>query len=190
MDHLPELLLLAEPLDVTQMFSRCLNVVFTLQGLRYDTATIIGQRLEAARRDWQQLSAAHQQLNFTLTQLQQENDRLHARRFQLELERGDHLQRIVDLEAEVCTLEENAGAYEIERLTLLQNIADMQQQVDEAEVQVAALQAIVALQPLPPVQAHPEEQQGLSSLDQTSQAGLPLPTPPDSPTGSGASVGN
>jgi hypothetical protein len=35
--------------------------------------------------------------------MQQENDRLHARRFQLELERGDHLQRIVDLEAEVTT---------------------------------------------------------------------------------------
>jgi hypothetical protein len=34
----------------------------------------------------------------------------------------------------------------------------MQQQVEEAEVQVAALKAIVALQPLPPVQTHPEEQ--------------------------------
>jgi hypothetical protein len=90
--------------------------------------------------------------------MQQENDRLHARRFQLELERGDRLQRIVDLEAENHTLEENADAYEIERLTLLQNIADMQQLVEEAEVQVAALQAIVALQPLPPIQAHPEEQ--------------------------------
>jgi hypothetical protein len=67
--------------------------------------------------------------------MQQENDRLRARRFQLELERGDCLQRIVDLEAEVHTLEENADdAYEIERLTLLQNIADMQQQVEEAEV--------------------------------------------------------
>jgi hypothetical protein len=77
--------------------------------------------------------------------MQQENDRLRARRFQLELERGDHLQRIVDLEAENHTLGENADAYEIERLTLLQNIADMQQQVEEAEVQVAALQAIVAL---------------------------------------------
>jgi hypothetical protein len=75
-------------------------------------------------------------------------------------------------------------------LTLLQNIADMQQQVEEAEVQVAALQAIVALQPLPPVQAHPEEQQGQSGLDQTSQAGPPLPTPPASHARSGASVGN
>jgi chromosome segregation ATPase len=157
--------------------------------VRYNTAEIIGQRLEAARRDWQQLSAAHQQLNFTLTQMQQENDRLRARRFQLELERGDRLQRIVDLEAEVHTLEENADAYEIERLTLLQNIADMLQ-VEEAEVQVAALQAIVALQPLPPVEAHPEEQQGQSGLDQTSQAGPPLPTPPVSSAGSGASVGN
>jgi hypothetical protein len=44
---------------------------------------------------------------------------------------------------------------------LLQNIVDMQHQVEEAEVQVAALQAIVALQLLPQVQAHPEEQQGL-----------------------------
>jgi predicted nuclease with TOPRIM domain len=121
--------------------------------------------------------------------MQQENDRLRARRFQLELERGDRLQRIVDLEAENHTLEENADAYEIERLTLLQNIADMQQQV-EAEVQVAALQAIVALQPLPPVQAHPEEQQDLSCLDQTSQTGPPLLTPPASPTDSGASVGS
>jgi hypothetical protein len=51
--------------------------------------------------------------------MQQENDRLRSRRFKLELERGDRLQRIVDLEAEVNTLEENADAYEIERLTLL-----------------------------------------------------------------------
>jgi hypothetical protein len=87
-------------------------------------------------------------------------------------------------------LEENADAYEIERLTLLQNIAAMQQQVEEAEVQVATLQAIVALQPLPLAQAHPEEQQDLFGLDQTSQAGPPLPTPPASSTDSGASVGN
>jgi hypothetical protein len=69
----------------------------------------------------------------------------------LELERGDRLQRIVDLEAEVTTLQEDADANYIERLTLLQNIAEMQQQVEEADVQVAALQAIVALQPLLPV---------------------------------------
>jgi hypothetical protein len=66
MDHLQELLLVVEPLDVTQMLARCLNIVFTLQGLRYNTAAIIGQGLEAARRDLQQLSPAHQQLNFTL----------------------------------------------------------------------------------------------------------------------------
>jgi hypothetical protein len=122
--------------------------------------------------------------------MQQENGRLRPRRFQLELERGDRLQRIVDLEAENQTLEENADAYEIERLTLLQNIVDMQQQVEEAEVQVAALQAIVALQPLPSVQAHPEDQQDLSGLDQTSQSGPPLPPPPALSAGSGASVGN
>jgi hypothetical protein len=57
----------------------------------------------------------------------------------LELERGDRLQRIVNLEAEVTTLEEEADAHDIERLTLLQNIAEMQQQVEEAEVQVAAM---------------------------------------------------
>jgi hypothetical protein len=64
----------------------------------------------------------------------------------------------MDLEAEVHNLKEDADAHEIERLTLLENIADMQQQVEEAEVQVAALQAIVALQPLPPVLALLEEQ--------------------------------
>jgi hypothetical protein len=51
--------------------------------------------------------------------MQQKNDKLRARRFQLELERGDRLQRIVDLEAENHTLEENADAYEIERLLLI-----------------------------------------------------------------------
>jgi hypothetical protein len=78
----------------------------------------------------------------------------------LELERGDRLERNGDLEAEVTTLQEDADANDIERFTLLHNITEMQQQVEEAEVQVAALQAIVALQPLPPVQAPPEEQQG------------------------------
>jgi hypothetical protein len=42
MDHLRELLTLAEPLDVTQTLARCLNVVFTLQGLHYNTAAVIG----------------------------------------------------------------------------------------------------------------------------------------------------
>jgi hypothetical protein len=57
-------------------------------------------------------------------------------------------------------------------------------------VQVAALQDIVALQSLPPVQAPLEEQQGQSGLDQMSQAGPLIPTPLASPAGSGASVGN
>jgi hypothetical protein len=59
--------------------------------------------------------------------MQQENDRLRVRRFQLELDRGDRLQRIMDLEAEVTTLQEDADANDIESLTLLQNIAEMQQ---------------------------------------------------------------
>jgi hypothetical protein len=60
MDHLRELLALAEPLDVMETLARCLNVVLTLQGLRYNTATIIGQNLETSRMDWQQLSVAYQ----------------------------------------------------------------------------------------------------------------------------------
>jgi hypothetical protein len=51
MDHLRELLLLAEPQDVTQTLACYLNVLFTLQGLRYNTAAIMGQHLEAARWD-------------------------------------------------------------------------------------------------------------------------------------------
>jgi hypothetical protein len=53
------------------------------------------------------------------------------------------------LEAQNTTLHEDVDAGDIQRLTLLQNIAIMQQQVEEAEVQAAALQAIVALQPPP-----------------------------------------
>jgi hypothetical protein len=144
-DHLQELLLLAEPLDVTSTLTRCLDVLFTLKGLRYNTATVISQRLESTWLSWHGLSAAYQQQSFTLSQVQQENDWLRTRRFQLELERGDHLQRMLDLEAQNTTLQEDVDVGYIQRLTLLQNIVDMQQQVEEAEVQVAALQAIVAL---------------------------------------------
>jgi hypothetical protein len=52
---------------------------------------------------------------------------------------------MLDLEAQNTTLQEDVDVGYIQRLTLLQNIVDMQQQVEEAEVQVAALQAIVAL---------------------------------------------
>jgi hypothetical protein len=59
MDHLQKLLLLAEPLDVTRMVTRCLNVLFTLQGLRYTTASVIGQHFESARLDWHNFMAAY-----------------------------------------------------------------------------------------------------------------------------------
>jgi hypothetical protein len=111
-------------------------------------------------------------------------------RFQSELERGDHLQRILDLEAEAVALQEHVDHWDAERLTLLQHIAEMQQQVEEADVQVAALQAIVAMQPAPPVEAPPEEKQEQSYLDEESQAGPPPLTPPASPAASDASVGN
>jgi hypothetical protein len=42
MDHLQELLLLAEPLDVTQTLACCLNIVFTLQGMLYNTTAFGG----------------------------------------------------------------------------------------------------------------------------------------------------
>jgi hypothetical protein len=100
------------------------------------------------------------------------------------------LQRILDLEAEVVALQEHFDHWDAERLTLLQHIAEMQQQVDEADVQVAALQAIVAMQPAPPVEAPPEEKQGQSYLDKESQGGPPPPTPPASPAASDAFVGN
>jgi hypothetical protein len=74
MDHLQELLLLAELLDVTRTFTCCLNILFTLQGLRYTAASVSGQCLELARIDWHNLSAAYEQLSFTLAQTQQEND--------------------------------------------------------------------------------------------------------------------
>jgi hypothetical protein len=61
MDHLQELLLRAKPLDVTQTLARCLNIVFTLQVLCYNTAAVTGQRLEALGwigSDFQQLTSS------------------------------------------------------------------------------------------------------------------------------------
>jgi hypothetical protein len=58
-DHLQELLLLAEPLDVTSTLTRCLDVLFTLQGLRYNTATMHSQCLESTWLSWHGFSAAY-----------------------------------------------------------------------------------------------------------------------------------
>jgi hypothetical protein len=58
-DHLQELHLLAEPLDVTRTLTRCLDVLFTLQGLRYTTTSVISQRLESAQLAWHSLSTAY-----------------------------------------------------------------------------------------------------------------------------------
>jgi hypothetical protein len=35
------MLLLVEPLDVTRMLTRCLDVLFILQGLRYTTESMV-----------------------------------------------------------------------------------------------------------------------------------------------------
>jgi hypothetical protein len=56
--HLQELLLLVEQLDVMRTLTRCLNVLFTLQGLCYTTASVISHHLESARMGWHSLSAA------------------------------------------------------------------------------------------------------------------------------------
>jgi hypothetical protein len=85
-DHLQELLLLAEPLDVTSTLTRWLDVLFTLQGLRYNTTTMLSQHLESTWLSGHGFSEAYQQQSFTLYQVQQERDWLRTRRFQLELE--------------------------------------------------------------------------------------------------------
>jgi hypothetical protein len=59
-DHLQELLLLAEPLDDMRTLTYCLDVLFTLHGLCYTTVRMINQRLETARLTWHSLSAAYQ----------------------------------------------------------------------------------------------------------------------------------
>jgi hypothetical protein len=85
-DHLQELLLLAEPLDVTSTLTCFLDVLFTLQGLRYNTAMMLSQRLESTWLSGHGFLEAYQQQSFTLYQVQQERDWLRTRRFQLELE--------------------------------------------------------------------------------------------------------
>jgi hypothetical protein len=72
-ENLQDLLLLAEPLDVTWTLTRCLDTLFTFQGLRYTTELMISQDLETARLAWHRLSAAYQQQSVTLFQVQQEN---------------------------------------------------------------------------------------------------------------------
>jgi hypothetical protein len=61
MDHLRELLLLAESLDVSQTLAHYLNVVFTLQGMRYNTATMIisvWRQLGGIGSNFQQLTSS------------------------------------------------------------------------------------------------------------------------------------
>ena len=78
----------------------------------------------------------------------------------------------------------------------MQHVDVMQQQVIDAEINVEAMNAYVAIiqqqMPAPPAvgPVPPEEQQGQSGLDEESQTGPPPPLSPVSSAASDGSVGN
>jgi hypothetical protein len=80
--------------------------------------------------------------------------------------------------------------YEIERLTLLQNIADMQHQVEEAEVQVAAFAGYSGLTATASSTGSSGGAAGSVWSGSDELGRTTVTDSPASPTGSGASVGN
>ena len=54
----------------------------------------------------------------------------------MEIERSDHLQRILDLQAENITFQAHIENGDAERLALVHHIGELQQQVVDAEVHV------------------------------------------------------
>jgi hypothetical protein len=110
----------------------------------------------------------------------------------METESCDHLQRILDLQAENNTYQQHVATADAERLVLVGHVVELQDQVMEGEVHVEFLQPLIALQSpaLPAAAVPPEDQQAQSSLDQASAARTSPPTPPASPAASHGSVGN
>jgi chromosome segregation ATPase len=64
---------------------------------------------------------------------------------QLQVERGDHLQQILDLQAGQQELQAQLANRDAERLVHLQHIHDLQEQVEDLELDVEALEGVVGL---------------------------------------------
>ena len=190
---LTEVLLTADPPEVTvRKLLRLLEAVFNMQVYRLSTQGMLSFVLMESATMRSALSWDLQQERQTTAYLQQELVTLQDERIQWHVERGDYLQQLFHRQNGIDLLRTQLEQSEAQRLALVENVVDMQHQVVDLEVEVEVWQHMANHPPAPPQVGPgvPDELQGHSGLDESSQAGPPPPSPPVSPAASEASVGN
>ena len=190
------------PFDTVQTLSRCLGTLYNLQVLRRAITDDLSYRLAVATGHVLSMTATHGEQYNGLAQAQYANIRLQGQVVQMQVERGNHLQQILQLRDGQQELQVRVADLEAERLVHLQHIDELQEQVENMEEHADAMDGVVGmLQQIhapqavgqgeqQEVQVEPEEVQGMSSLDEASQAAPPPPAAPGSPAASDGSVGN
>ena len=123
-----------------------------------------------------------------LAYAQQDLATLQGQQAQTQAERAQEQQQLFELQNNNNLLEIQLQASETQRLAAIQNIAEMQTQVMDLEIEVEVWQALAQHPPAPPEaeQAPPDELQGHSGLDEESFAGPPSPASPTPSVGSAA----
>ena len=122
-----------------------MEALYNLQAFRHTTSAILTLNLAETTGHLRVLSLAFQQQGANLAQAQQDVVTYQNQVVQMKIERGDHFQQIFDLQNDRDFLQAQLAASEAQRLALVQHVDGLQQQVIDAEIDVEAMNAYVAI---------------------------------------------
>jgi len=181
MGHMAALLTATTPLDTVQMLAQCMRALYNLQALRHASVTNLSQQLSDVHGTLRErhthlhiLSLAYLEQDGHLAQAHQRIAGLEARVVQLEIEHGNRLQTIFELQDQRDGLQGLIADLEAERMAHLQALAQMEEQLELMDLDLGAANNLIAAlqQPMEvdqqgqdEVQVDPEEIQCISGME-------------------------
>jgi septal ring factor EnvC (AmiA/AmiB activator) len=169
---------------------RLLEAVYNMQVFRLSTQGMVSVVLmdSTATRDILTLNLQYEIQ--TIAHLQQELVALQNERIQWHQERAKFTEQLHARDHALEMTQVQLAHTEAQHFALVQNVAEMQNQVAEMEIEVEVWQAMAQQGQQPPIappaaRATPDELQGVSSLSEDSVGGPP-PDSPDTSAGSAA----
>jgi hypothetical protein len=177
MANIATLLETVPPYDTVQTLGTCLRALYALQDLRWVIADDLAGRLTGATWNIHWVVSLYTEKHNGFVKAMQTIADLQGQILQFLVERGDHLQQILDLQAWQQELQAQLDDRDAESLVHLEHIQDLQEQVGDLELDIQALEGVVGmLQQMhhPPaigddeqmeIQLDPEEVQDVPELD-------------------------
>jgi hypothetical protein len=188
---LTDVLLTTDPPNVVvRQLLRLLELVYNMQVFRLSTQGMLSVVLmdSTTMRDILTLDLQYERQ--TVAHLQQELVALQDERIQWHHERAEFTEQLHARDHALEMTQVQLAHTEAQRFALVQNVAEMQNQVAEMEIEVEVWQAMAHQGQQPPITppaapTAPDELQGVFGLSEDSVGGPP-PDSPDTSTGSAA----